>query len=132
MPVKKGLGRGLATIMSGQKSQGNKILNTATPILTEKLIALEKARRIKEVEKIPFLRRYASPKEATAFHDVIRQLREINESVQIEHTDMESAKRVLALGKGQVGPRIRKSDVQAAINLLKKYGPQRTKPRSTK
>jgi len=125
MPARKGLGRGLAQIMSGQKPNGNKIMKITNPNLTEKLIALEKARRIKEVEKIPFSRRYASPKEATAFHNIIKQLREINESVQIEHTDMESAKRILALGKGQVGPRIRKSDVQAAFKLLKKYGPHR-------
>jgi len=131
MSARKALGKGLTQIMNGQNPNGNKMMKITNPSLTEKLIALERARKIREVEKIPFLRRYASPKEATAFHEIVQQLRAIDERVAIAPEDMESAKRVLGLGKGQVGPRIRKTDVQAAVNLLKKYGPHRGKPKNS-
>jgi hypothetical protein len=126
MPLKRGLGKGLAQA-SGQKPNANKILKIANPNLTEKLIALEKARRIKEVEKIPFAKRYASPKEVTAFHTIVQKLREIDEKVQIAPEDMSAAKRVLELGKGQNQSRIRKADVKSAFALLKKYGPIKTR-----
>lgn len=124
MPARKGLGKGLAQVMS-QKTQGNKILKIATPKLTEKLIALEKARRIKEIEKIPFPKRYASPKESTAFHEIIARLRELDDRTVIDPKDMNIAKRVLDLGKGSNQSRIRKADVQSAFKLIKKYGPRR-------
>ena len=132
MPVRRTLGKTMAQIQQEQAPFANKILNLSSPEGMAKLLAAEKAKRIKEVEKIPFKRRYASPKEITAFYDIISRLREVSESVQIEHTDMEIAKRVLELGKGRIGPRIRKSDVQNAFKLLKKYGPQRIRPKMTK
>ncbi len=132
MPVRRTLGKTMAQIQQEQAPFANKILNLSSPEGMAKLLAAEKAKRIREVEKIPFKRRYASPKEITAFHNIINQLREVSESVQIEHMDMEVAKRVLELGKGRIGPRIRKSDIQNAFKLLKKYGPQRIRPKMTK
>jgi hypothetical protein len=124
MPKKRALGKGLGAIMAEQGRASNKALGLSDASRAAQLARALREQRIKQIEKIPFKERFASPREKDAFYESMKALNQI-EGLEVEGEHMGIAKVLLAKFRGQNQSKITKTDVKNALMLLKKYGPRR-------